>query len=587
MASGHLVVYGGKPFSPLLDGSSGTLTNSAMRELFRRGFYDVHILALDTFTWRRIEIRTPSAPLLWGHTAVAYGSNCILVHGGLDVSPAPGARETDPPEARLNPDIFSFNLKTLQWGRCTNIFRKDVSGIAPMGVGPPSTTPKLPPARAMHVAQIRGDELVIFGGFRFAPHNGMPEVLNDCWVWDATSNVWKEMEFCLDRWDSAKLISVMYYDQLVVANQLNKLFFFDMRTQGPWQGVTCFVDSKNWIQHSPLGSGMKPAKAPHYPTSASEYMSRVVNDHKKGALGEPLPPPDDEPSEAELLKMQVQHLKGLLALKETEGTSRNIDLRNQPIKSAEEIARERRRAKVQEALGQQEDEEDRRLRGIAGAAARSMDPVSPKPLEGMEEEDYELPPPRVRSAVESFLQRDANGRLPYRVSQYNEFPDNYVQRQRDTVDQNNFRSPRHRTVSPPRVSHRLDLEPASPRLRSESPPDSPTSYYGSSIPAALASYRRAKEKHKAMTARRRERIAQLQKRLAESNFSDLLPDDQREAFDRSSGTATPTGSSRRRNATPRGARRVRQLDPDLQDFDEAFNRLPSAFRSQSQESYYN
>jgi N-acetylneuraminic acid mutarotase len=329
LLSGHLVVYGGKmlPRDDSVLGSkpgfTGPITNGNMLDLIRQGFYDIYLLSLTDRTWRCIRSTSPITPSLWGHIAAPYGKDCILFHGGFEVTPYAGASESAVAEAKLNPEVFAFNLATMQWGQCTTLAQEAMLDRTQRGKGASETD--RPQPRALHVGLIRHHELIIFGGISFSS-SGVPALMNDCWRWDALTNNWTKVPFCLRSWKCQKLVACIYYDQLVVANSLSSLHFLDLRSFTQWQRVNCSVDTQQWVQHSPLTGGVSGvASRDAHPRSSSDFMLKQVAQHRKERDPASFPT-DEEISEAELLKLELRQLQAQVELRELEEAERKMEL---------------------------------------------------------------------------------------------------------------------------------------------------------------------------------------------------------------------------------------------------------------------
>jgi hypothetical protein len=236
-----LIVIGGKP----CDGRP--LTASVLAESKRNGFYDIYILQIVSRSWRKVEMYDPASPMVWGHGSAVFRESFLLLACGFDVS-APDIASTgvsgpasyaidSAPVATLTNVVHILRIDNMTWMRYT-----------------PEKGEAAPVPRAFVCSFGFGAELIMFGGMTI-DHIGRAINVNECWIWSVEYGRWSKLEFCVPSWMSKKLISSLHGSQLLVAPQLNSLFFLDLGRRGVgWQRAPCIAGGR------PIESAPEPAQ---------------------------------------------------------------------------------------------------------------------------------------------------------------------------------------------------------------------------------------------------------------------------------------------------------------------------------------
>eukprot|EP00754_Rhynchopus_humris_P007669 Rhum_TRINITY_DN13530_c2_g1::Rhum_TRINITY_DN13530_c2_g1_i1::g.61111::m.61111 len=228
-------------------GKDHALTAGDVQRSRAGGFYETFVLDVPSRTWSRPET-TGTAPLLWGHTAVAF-NQYILVYGGFDVTPEPESSGVvtsspdSPPNCTLNEKVYILDTNTMVWRTST-----------------PSAHSPAPASRTLHVSVVAGAEMVVFGGMTFES-SGRAINVNDAWVWDIASGRWSKLEFCIPYWPSKKLLCVVHEGRLIVCHDLQSVHVLDFTDRrAGW--VTYPVDPTLMFDARPTPSTPHPALPP-------------------------------------------------------------------------------------------------------------------------------------------------------------------------------------------------------------------------------------------------------------------------------------------------------------------------------------
>eukprot|EP01060_Flectonema_neradi_P030480 TRINITY_DN4447_c0_g1_i3.p1 TRINITY_DN4447_c0_g1~~TRINITY_DN4447_c0_g1_i3.p1 ORF type:complete len:767 (+),score=122.14 TRINITY_DN4447_c0_g1_i3:256-2556(+) len=211
VANTSMIVLGGQDLSK---GPDHQITNIDLKESIVAGFYDIFMLDIGSRTWTKIERFDEGSPKLWGHTAVTFNHQYILVYGGFDVNQTEEegvvqAQPGDPPSCSISGKVYILNLNDYSWRSST-----------------PSANAPSPIPRAMHVAVTYGNEMLIFGGMTFDP-TGRAININDSWLWDIANGSWYKMEFCVPYWPSKRLLCTVHNGRFYVCNDLLSVHSFD------------------------------------------------------------------------------------------------------------------------------------------------------------------------------------------------------------------------------------------------------------------------------------------------------------------------------------------------------------------------
>ena len=219
---GRMIVFGGQDLS---HGPDHAVTAADVQQAKAGGFFDLFVLDIASRTWSRIAV-AQEAPMLWGHSAVLF-NNYMLVYGGFDVTPeeassgvvtsAPDA----PPSCSLNEKVYILDLTTNEWKIST-----------------PSPHAPHPVPRGLHVAEVVGAELLIFGGMTF-DDAGRAINVNDAWVWDIAIGRWSQVEFCIPYWPSKQLLSAVHEGRLMVCSDLTAVHVLDFNDR-----------RKGWVKYA-------------------------------------------------------------------------------------------------------------------------------------------------------------------------------------------------------------------------------------------------------------------------------------------------------------------------------------------------
>eukprot|EP00659_Diplonema_papillatum_P021600 gene21600-33234_t len=211
-----LIVYGGKTLRQ-------TPRSTDLEEDRRSGFYDVFVLNLQSLLWHRINRYDPSAPMLWGHSAVAF-RHFILNFGGFDVAGSPphvGIGAPGLPEATLRNVVHIWDLSRCEWRK------------ASPHAGQPSPAP-----RALHAAFTAGAAVVVVGGVTFDAH-GKPANVKDAWTWDISTGAWTPFDLPVAYWSGKKPVGAQLPGDGVFAIAGNQLEVHEYSDGAGWESSPC------------------------------------------------------------------------------------------------------------------------------------------------------------------------------------------------------------------------------------------------------------------------------------------------------------------------------------------------------------
>ena len=211
IAKTSMIILGGQD---LTNGPDHQITNSDLKESIVGGFYDIFMLDIGSRTWSKIERFDEISPKLWGHSAVTFNHEYILIYGGFDVSQTESEgvvqiQPGDPPSCSMSEQVYILDLSTYSWRSST-----------------PNRSVPTPVPRAMHVAVAYGNEMLVFGGMTF-DSTGRAININDCWLWNIATGVWAKMEFCVPYWPSKRLLCTVHNGRFYVCNDLLSVHSFD------------------------------------------------------------------------------------------------------------------------------------------------------------------------------------------------------------------------------------------------------------------------------------------------------------------------------------------------------------------------
>ena len=346
-----LVILGGKP------SLNAPRTAAQMADVLRSSsFYDVFVLSIVQRSWRRVDLRDPPTPTLWGHSAVSYRQNYIVVFGGFDVSASDSAKGSPdmPPVAVLSDSVYILNTDSLRWAR---VAAPSVSPSSSSSArGSTAASPRRaadaarasPRPRAVHCAATLQSLMVVAGGIATHPGTGELYCPADIWAFDIeAAGSWCRVDLLPTVITRRKPLMAAYGQQVVFADTLSALHVLTLRpspsAMSPasaaaasplllsvqWKSVLCVNDPDRWVRRSPTDDANAAKAPPSLPSSSQAFTAGTARGGPRGDVGagvdsvehsgDDRPPPPPVSSSA--LKRSMTTVAALRALQQHGGSS--------------------------------------------------------------------------------------------------------------------------------------------------------------------------------------------------------------------------------------------------------------------------